>query len=60
MSPTQGIIPLKLEIAKPIIDYKNLIHKINLESNADNIQEIEKIITHFETTQFAKIAIKTA
>ncbi|XP_046801067.1 uncharacterized protein LOC124418514 [Lucilia cuprina] len=59
ISPTQGIIPLKLGTARTITDYKHLIHIINLDSYADSIQEIEKTISHFETTQFAKIALKT-
>lgn len=59
VSPTQGIIPLKLGIARTITDYKHLIHIIDLQSYEDNIQEIEKTVTHFETTQLAKIALKT-
>lgn len=56
---TQGLIPIKLGTARTIRDYRHLVHIINLEAYADNVQEIENTLQHFKSTQFAKIAMDT-
>lgn len=57
--PTQGIVPLELGNARTITDYKHLIHIINLQAHADNIQKTKETIDQFETTRFAETALKT-
>lgn len=56
---TQGIIPLSLGTAKTIIDYKHLIHIIDIQAYIDNVHSIENTIELIKPIYLAKTALET-